>query len=105
MRARVDPVAREQLLFYFLPPDSLPLVWACILQSIERDDRQQFQDLAILVQGKTLTMAETWEGMVQQFQRHWGNAINESFLSERFYFDIGKETCPTAELFYLKIRG
>jgi hypothetical protein len=69
---------------------------------------EQFQDLAILVQGKnlkTLTMAETWEGMVRQFQRHWGNAINESFLSEQFYFDIGKETCPTAELSYLKSRG
>ena len=46
---RVDPVAREQLLFYFLPPDALPLVWASIQETIERAGLQQFLNLTILV--------------------------------------------------------
>ena len=95
---RVDPVAREQLLFYFLPPDALSLVWASILETINQAGLQQFLDVTILVQGKnlkTLTKADTWDGMIQQFVRHWGNAINESHLSDHFYINIGKETCPT----------
>ncbi|OKO92959.1 hypothetical protein PENSUB_12554 [Penicillium subrubescens] len=82
---RVDPVAREQLLFYFLPPGALPLVWASIQEKIERVGLQQFLDLTILVQGKnlkTLTKADTWDGMMQQFSRHWDNAIDESHLSD-----------------------
>ncbi|CAL5868004.1 uncharacterized protein PFLUO_LOCUS2227, partial [Penicillium psychrofluorescens] len=69
------------------------------MQSIEREGLHQFQDVTILVQGKnlkTLTKGKTWEMMVQQFERHWGNVIDESFLSDQFYFDIGKETYPTS---------
>lgn len=32
--------------------------------------------------------------MVQQFARHWDNAIDGSYLSDHSYIDIGKETCP-----------
>ncbi|KAJ6041645.1 hypothetical protein N7460_007035 [Penicillium canescens] len=95
---RVDPVAREQLLFYFLPPNALSLVWASILETIESAGLQQFSDVTILVQGKnlkTLTKANTWDGMMQEFAQHWGNTIDESHLSDQFYIDIGKETCPT----------
>ncbi|KAJ6103951.1 hypothetical protein N7486_004173 [Penicillium sp. IBT 16267x] len=95
---RVDPVAREQLLFYFLRPDALPLVWGSILETVERAGLRQFLDVTILVQGKnlkTLTMANTWAGMMQHFAQHWGNTIDESHLSDYFYVDIGKETCPT----------
>lgn len=46
---RVDRVAREQLLFYFLPPDALPLVWASIQETIERAGLQQFLEVTILV--------------------------------------------------------
>jgi hypothetical protein len=93
----VDPVAREQLLFYFLPPDALPLIWASIQEMIERAGLQRFLDLTILVQGKnlkTLTKADTWDGMMQQFSQHWDNAIDGSHLSDHSYVDIGKETCP-----------
>ncbi|KAJ6045531.1 hypothetical protein N7499_003469 [Penicillium canescens] len=95
---RVDPVAREQRLFYFLPPDALPLVWANILETVQRAGFQHFLDVTILVQGKnlkTLTKANTWNGMMQEFAQHWGNTIDESYLSDQFYIDIGKETCPT----------
>ncbi|KAJ6047285.1 uncharacterized protein N7446_012119 [Penicillium canescens] len=95
---RVDPVAREQLLFYFLPPDALSLVWANILETIELTGFQQFLDVIILVQGKnlkTLTKANTWDSMMQEFAQHWGNTIDESYLSDQFYIDLGKETCPT----------
>ncbi|KAJ6050763.1 uncharacterized protein N7446_010872 [Penicillium canescens] len=94
---RVDPVAREQLLFYFLPPDTLSLVWASILETIESAGPQQFSDVTILVQGKnlkTLTKANTWDSMMQEFAQHWGNTIDESHLSNQFYIDLGKETCP-----------
>ncbi|KAJ5288260.1 hypothetical protein N7508_011035 [Penicillium antarcticum] len=95
---RADPVAREQLLFYFLPPNALSLVWASILETIQSAGLQQFSDVTILVQGKnlkTLTKANTWDGMMQEFAQHWGNTIDESYLSDQFYIDIGKETCPT----------
>jgi hypothetical protein len=45
----MDPVAREQLLFYFLPPNALSLVWASILETIESAGLQQFLDVTILV--------------------------------------------------------
>ncbi|KAJ6126027.1 hypothetical protein N7471_010520 [Penicillium samsonianum] len=51
---RVDPVARQQLLFYFLPPNALALVWASILETIESAGLQQFSGMTILVQGKNL---------------------------------------------------
>ncbi|KAJ5100164.1 hypothetical protein N7532_007165 [Penicillium argentinense] len=95
---RVDPVARAQLLFYFLPPEALPLVWASIQDTIERAGLHQFLDVTILLQGKnlkTLTKADTWDGMMQQFARHWDNTIDGSHLSDHSYVDIGKETCPT----------
>jgi hypothetical protein len=44
---------------------------------------------------KTLTKADTWNGMMQEFAQHWGNTIDDSHLSDQFYVDIGKETCPT----------
>ncbi|KAL4960079.1 uncharacterized protein BDV14DRAFT_211863 [Aspergillus stella-maris] len=95
---RVDPVAREQLLFYFLPPDALPLVWTSIQETIQQAGLQQFLDLTILIQGKnlkTLSKADTWEGMMQQFGQHWDNIIDPANLSDHFYVDIGKKTCPT----------
>ncbi|KAL2807989.1 hypothetical protein BJX63DRAFT_436566 [Aspergillus granulosus] len=98
---RVDPVAREQLLFYFLPPNALPLVWASIQETTKRAGLQQFLDVTILLQGKnlkTLTKADTWEGMMQQFARHWGNVIEGSYLRDSCFVDIGKETCPTGPL-------
>ncbi|KAE8383981.1 hypothetical protein BDV23DRAFT_192392 [Aspergillus alliaceus] len=56
---QVDPVARQQLLFYFLLPETLPL-----------------------------------DGMIQLFQQHWNHASVSAYLSDQFYLDIGKETCP-----------
>ncbi|KAB8239978.1 hypothetical protein BDV35DRAFT_386193 [Aspergillus flavus] len=48
-------------------------ILASILGTVQQPGQQQFQDIAILLQGKnlkTLTKAPTWEGMVQLFQRH-----------------------------------
>ncbi|KAJ6126119.1 hypothetical protein N7471_010612 [Penicillium samsonianum] len=95
---RVGAVARQQLLFNFLPPHALALVWASILETIESAGLQQFSGVTILVQGKnlkTLTKAHMWDGMTQEFAQHWGTTIDESYLSDQFYIDIGKETCPT----------
>ncbi|KAF9882577.1 hypothetical protein FE257_006752 [Aspergillus nanangensis] len=74
---RIDPIAREQLLFYFLPPEALG---------------------TILIQGKnlkTLTKAATLAEMVDGFYRHWNTAVDEAYLTDRLFYDIGKETCPT----------
>jgi hypothetical protein len=48
---RVNPVALQQLLFYFLPPNALALVWASILETTESARLQQFSCVIILVQG------------------------------------------------------
>lgn len=69
----VDTVAWEQLLFYSHPPDTLPLVWASILETIERAGLQQTLDVTILIQDKNpkgLTKVNPWEGPMQQFVQH-----------------------------------
>ncbi|KAF7174641.1 hypothetical protein CNMCM6106_000225 [Aspergillus hiratsukae] len=96
---RVDPVAREQRLFYFLPPEALTTVWEQILEATQRPGFHQFQDLKILIEGKnlkTLTKAHTLANLIEGFQQHWQNAVHDTYLSEPFFYDIGKETCPTA---------
>ncbi|KAH7109785.1 hypothetical protein EDB81DRAFT_849298 [Dactylonectria macrodidyma] len=94
---RVHPVAREQQLVYYLPPEALADVWANILASVQEPGFQQFQDVTILLQAKNLkvlTKDITWEKMVSRFQEYWANAIDESHITADLYFDIGKETCP-----------
>jgi hypothetical protein len=96
---RVNPVAREQLLFYFLPPEALTTIWEEILEATQRPGLHQFQDLKILIEGKnlkTLTKAHTLADLIKGFQQHWQNAVQETYLSEPFFYDIRKETCPTA---------
>lgn len=95
---RVDPVPREQLLFYFLPPEALPTIWDQVLEATKRPGFHQFQDVKILIEGKnlkTLTKADTLADLTASFQQHWQNAINEVYLAEPFFYDLGKETCPT----------
>ncbi|KAL6406090.1 hypothetical protein AUP68_10652 [Ilyonectria robusta] len=63
----VHPVAREQQLVYYLPPEALAGVWANILASVQEPGFQQFQDVTILLQAKNLkvlTKDVTWEKMV-----------------------------------------
>ncbi|KAH7114181.1 hypothetical protein B0J13DRAFT_533689 [Dactylonectria estremocensis] len=94
---RVHPVAREQQLVYYLPPEALADVWANILATVQEPGFQQFQDVTILLQAKNLkvlTKDITWEKMVSRFQEYWANAIDESHITADLYFDIGKETCP-----------
>ncbi|KAB8067037.1 hypothetical protein BDV29DRAFT_201086 [Aspergillus leporis] len=87
-RLNATALAREQLLFYFLPAEALSLVWQSVLKTVRRPGFHQFQDIRIL--------ADTWENMIQHFQQYWDNAIDEIYLTECFYYDIGKETCPTS---------
>ncbi|KAH6974817.1 hypothetical protein EDB80DRAFT_595282, partial [Ilyonectria destructans] len=94
---RVHPVAREQQLVYFLPPEALAEVWANILATVQEPGFQQFQDVTILLQAKNLkvlTKDVTWEKMVSRFKEYWVKAIDESHITPDFYLDIGKETCP-----------
>ncbi|KAF9882990.1 hypothetical protein FE257_004360 [Aspergillus nanangensis] len=96
---RVDPVAREQCLFYFLPPEALATIWEQILEATQRPGYHHFQDLQILIEGKnlkTLTKANTLLDLIEGFQGHWQRAINESYLSDLFFYDLGKETCLPA---------
>ncbi|KAL6405842.1 hypothetical protein AUP68_10981 [Ilyonectria robusta] len=62
----VHPVAREQQLVYYLPPEAIADVWADILASVQEPGFQQFQDVTILIQAKNLkilTKDVTWEKM------------------------------------------
>ncbi|KAH6974708.1 hypothetical protein EDB80DRAFT_768800 [Ilyonectria destructans] len=94
---RMHPVAREQQLMYYLPPDALADVWANILATVQESGFQQFQDVTILLQAKNLkvlTKDITWEKMVSRFEGYWAKAIDESYITPDLYLDIGKETCP-----------
>ncbi|KAI8648040.1 hypothetical protein NCS55_01502200 [Fusarium keratoplasticum] len=94
---RVHPVAREQQLVYYLPPEALADVWAKILATVQEPGFQQFQDVTILLQAKNLkvlTKDVTWEKMVSRFQKYWTSAVDESHTTTDVYFDVGKETCP-----------
>ncbi|KAI9035127.1 uncharacterized protein KD926_004496 [Aspergillus affinis] len=68
---RVDPVAREQLLVYFLPPEALPTIWERILEVTKRPRCHQFQDVRILIERKNLkilTKANTLGELIEGFQ-------------------------------------
>ena len=51
---RTDATPRQQLLFHFLPPDSLHAMWETILQAVERPGLQQFRGVFLFLQGKNL---------------------------------------------------
>jgi hypothetical protein len=94
---RVDPVAREQQLSYYIPPDCLVPVWDQILVAVQEPRYHHFRDVTILLQVKNLkvlTKDVTWELMIQRFQGYWSSAIHSRFTGPDFYFDIGKEVCP-----------
>ncbi|RKL12528.1 hypothetical protein BFJ70_g16195 [Fusarium oxysporum] len=94
---RVHPVAREQQLVHYLPPEALADVWANITTNIHEPGSQQFQDVTILLQAKNLnvlTKYVTWEKMMSRFERYWTSAIDNSHTTADLYFDVGKATCP-----------
>jgi hypothetical protein len=96
---RIDATAREQLLFYFLPPDSLHQIWETILDTVEKPGLRQFRGLRILLQAKnlkTLTKDHTWQAMTERFYKYWNHGVLDSYTTSEFYFDIGKEVCPSA---------
>jgi hypothetical protein len=58
---------------------------------------QQFRDVTLLLQVKNLkvlTKDTTWERILSRFQKHWAYAVDEAYVTDEFYFNIGKETCP-----------
>jgi len=94
---KVDALPREQLLMHFIPPDQLHAVWETIQETVEQPGLQQFKDVTILLHAKnlkTLTKGSTWEGMMTRLQTYWGEVVDEAYMSDDFYFDVGKETCP-----------
>ncbi|EGU73900.1 hypothetical protein FOXB_15591, partial [Fusarium oxysporum f. sp. conglutinans Fo5176] len=83
---RVHPIAREQQLMYYLPPESLEL-----------PGFRHFRDVTVLLQAKNLkvlTKDITWSQTMARFQSYWTHAIDEEYVTAEFYFDVGKETCP-----------
>ncbi|KAG4256530.1 hypothetical protein BFJ72_g14788 [Fusarium proliferatum] len=94
---RMHPVAREQQLVCYLPPEALADVWATITATIQEPGFQQFRDVTILLQAKNLkvlTKDITWEKMTSRFEQYWASAIDNSYTTTDLYFDVGKETCP-----------
>ncbi|KID83860.1 AT hook, DNA-binding motif protein [Metarhizium guizhouense ARSEF 977] len=94
---RVDPVAREQQLMYYLPPERLGRVWDAILGAVQKPGLQHFGDILILLQAKNLkvlTKDTTWERMVSRFNDYWSRSIDSDYITDEFYLDVGKETCP-----------
>lgn len=94
---RVDPVAREQQLSYYIPPDCLVQVWDQILIAVQEPGYHHFRDVTILLQAKNLkvlTKDVTWESMVKRFNSYWTRAVDDQFVGSDFYFDVGREICP-----------
>ncbi|KAG8664636.1 hypothetical protein FPOAC2_10249 [Fusarium poae] len=94
---RVHPVAREQQLKYYLPPESLGAVWASIQHVVQEPGFRHFRDITVLLQAKNLkvlTKDITWSQTVARFRNYWTHAIDEEYITTDFYFDVGKETCP-----------
>jgi hypothetical protein len=94
---KVDTISREQRLMHFVPPDQLHVVWETIQETIEQPGLQQFKDVTIFLHVKnlkTLIKGFTWEDMMTRLQKYWGEVVDEAYISNDFYFDIGKETCP-----------
>ncbi|KAF5697726.1 AT hook DNA-binding motif, partial [Fusarium mundagurra] len=94
---RVHPVAREQQLKYYLPPESLGAVWASIQHAVQEPGFRHFRDITVLLQAKNLkvlTKDITWSQTMARFRNYWTHAIDEEYVTADFYFDVGKETCP-----------
>ncbi|EXK77993.1 hypothetical protein FOQG_17322 [Fusarium oxysporum f. sp. raphani 54005] len=94
---RVHPVAREQQLKYYLPPESLGAVWASIQHAVQEPGFRHFCDITVLLQAKNLkvlTKDITWSQTMARFRNYWTHAIDEEYVTADFYFDVGKETCP-----------
>uniref|UniRef100_A0A093UKY7 Uncharacterized protein n=1 Tax=Talaromyces marneffei PM1 TaxID=1077442 RepID=A0A093UKY7_TALMA len=86
---------------------SLHPIWEDILHQIGRPGLRQFQDVRILLQAKnlkTMTKDWTWQQMMQWFYGFWDHAVDLSYTSANFYFDIGKEVCPAGPS-YIAIEG
>lgn len=69
---RVHPVAWEQQLVYYLPPEALADAWATITTAIQEPGFQQFQDVTILLQAKNLKVLAkdiTWEKITSRFKQ------------------------------------
>jgi hypothetical protein len=86
------------MLWYFLPPYSFHEIWETILESTDRPGLHMFRDIQILLHAKNLkimTKDDSWQHMTQRFERYWTHAVLESYTSSEFYFDVGKEVCPS----------
>ena len=95
---RVDPVARAQQLSSYLPPASLNSVWESIQAAVQQPAFRHFGDVTILLQAKNLkvlTKDFSWELMMSRFENHWARVVDDRYLTPDFYFDIGKEVCPS----------
>ena len=99
---RIDPMTREQQSNYYLPPECLSQVWESIFMALEQPAHLPFRGVAILLRAKNLraknlmvlTRDVTWELMMSRFQGYWSSAVDETYLTSDFYFDIGMEVCP-----------
>ncbi|KAH7341167.1 hypothetical protein BKA66DRAFT_448341 [Pyrenochaeta sp. MPI-SDFR-AT-0127] len=97
---RTDATPRQQLLFHFLPPDSLHAMWATILQAVERPGLHQFRGVFLFLQGKNLKCLpkdSTWREMTSRFDKYWTEAVTERYITSDAYLDVGKEVCSAQE--------
>ena len=95
---KVDVLPREQLLMHFVPPDQLHQMWQTIQETVEQPGLQQFKNVTILLHAKnlkTLTKDSTWDGMMTRFRNYWWSMADEAYSSADFYYDVGKEVCPS----------
>ncbi|KAK2469310.1 hypothetical protein H9L39_19027 [Fusarium oxysporum f. sp. albedinis] len=70
---RVHPIAREQQLMYYLPPESLGAVWASIQLAVQRPGFRHFRDVTVLLQAKNLKVLTgdiTWSQTMARFQSY-----------------------------------
>lgn len=93
----------KQNLAYTLQPDCLDDIWIEMLDIIERDPGlKDFEELTIFFAAKNLklrfkgtALRPTMSNVMDDFELFLNDAVNMDFVyQERFYVDLGKETCP-----------
>ncbi|KAH7140513.1 hypothetical protein B0J13DRAFT_392746, partial [Dactylonectria estremocensis] len=97
------PSYRSQLrMSYFLPPQGLQQLWDNILAAIRQPGSQDFRDPELFVEAKGTKLLFKYPdapsdllAVMESFDSKLHRVLDFSHVcSDRFYIDVGKETCP-----------
>lgn len=88
---------------YYLPVEALDAVWEEVLRTTEHAGLRHFREPQIFFSAKGTKLRfksnshfPGVQGTLEQFSAYLQSCVNMTFVDQdRFYVDIGKETCPS----------